>query len=61
MVCSGFVSAEDLAEFADPARVTWALLRPGELCVTPPADAHKPACTAGESRRLKKACVKVRV
>lgn len=46
---------------ADPARVTWTLLRQGELCVTPPADAHKPACTAGEPVSLKKACVKVLV
>ena len=46
---------------AEPARVTWVTLRPGELCVTPPADAHKPACTAGEPVHLKKACVKVHV
>lgn len=46
---------------ADPARVTWALLREGELCVTPPADAHKPACAASAPAPLKKVCVKVLV
>ena len=46
---------------SDPARVTWTLLHEGELCVTPPADAHKPACTPDTPARLKKACVKVLV
>ena len=46
---------------ADPARVSWALLKAGELCVTPPADAHKPACAADGPTHLKKACVKVLV
>ena len=46
---------------ADPARVTWTLLHAGELCVTPPADAHKPACTTGAPAQLKKVCIKVLV
>ena len=59
-----YVQAADFSlhvDPADPARVTWALLREGELGVTPPADAHKPACAIGEPAPLKKACVKVLV
>jgi YhcH/YjgK/YiaL family protein len=59
-----YAQADDFALYGDPAdaaRVTWTLLRPGELCVTPPADAHKPACAVGAPARLKKACVKVHV
>lgn len=59
-----FSEADDFCLYGDPAdaaRVTWTLLRAGELCVTPPADAHKPACCAGEPAPLRKACVKVLV
>ena len=63
-VTQEYSEADDFAAHTDPAnlaRVTWALLRAGELCVTPPADAHKPACAAGEPAPLRKACVKVLV
>ena len=56
--------ADDFCLYGDPAdaaRVTWTLLRAGELCVTPPADAHKPACCAAAPAPLRKACVKVLV
>ena len=59
-----FSEADDFALYsdpADPARVSWVLLKEGELCVTPPADAHKPACATVEPKPLKKACVKVLV
>ena len=55
--------ADDYALYTcpDPARVSWVTLRPGELCLTPPADAHKPGCTLGSPARLRKAVVKVPV
>ena len=59
-----FNEADDFCLYgdpADPARVTWTLLRAGELCMTPPADAHKPACCVGDPAPLRKACVKVLV
>ncbi len=59
-----YAAADDFGLYGDPAdsaRVTWVLLKEGELCVTPPADAHKPACTKDAPRQLKKACVKVLV
>ncbi|MBR1828317.1 MAG: YhcH/YjgK/YiaL family protein [Atopobiaceae bacterium] len=59
-----YASADDFGLYGDPedpSRITWVLLREGELCVTPPADAHKPACTTDEPKKLKKACVKVLV
>lgn len=41
---------------------TWVVLHEGDFCVTPPADAHKPACCVeGGSATLRKVCVKVRV
>ena len=61
-VAQEYAEADDFSLHGDPAdaaRVTWVLLREGELCVTPPADAHKPACAIGEPARLKKACIKV--
>lgn len=63
-VVQEYAEADDFSLHGDPAdaaRVTWTLLREGELCVTPPADAHKPACTTGEPARLKKVCIKVLV
>ena len=59
-----FNEADDFCLYgdpADPARVTWTLLRAGELCMTPPADARKPACCVGDPAPLRKACVKVLV
>ena len=59
-----YTPTDDYGLYGDPAdasRITWVLLREGELCVTPPADAHKPACATSDPQKLKKACVKVRV
>ena len=53
---------DDYALYGDPAdaaRVTWVYLKEGELCMTPPADAHKPACPPSEPALLKKICIKV--
>ncbi len=59
-----FSDADDFGLYGDPAdaaRVSWVLLREGELCMTPPADAHKPACAIDEPAPLKKVCIKVLV
>lgn len=59
-VCD-FNEADDFGLFANPAREAWVTLHEGELCVTPPADAHKPGCCTDEPAALKKICVKVLV
>ena len=56
-----FSEADDFGLFTTGEREAWATLRPGELVVTPPCDAHKPGCCPGEPAPLKKICVKVLV
>ena len=56
-----FSEADDFGLFTPGGREAWATLRPGELVVTPPCDAHKPGCCPGEPAPLKKICVKVLV
>ena len=56
-----FSEADDFGLFTPGDREAWATLRPGELVVTPPCDAHKPGCCPGEPAPLKKICVKVLV
>ena len=58
-----FDEAGDFSLYTYPDEdATWVVLRPGDFCVTPPADAHKPACCgpAGPAE-LRKVCVKVRM
>ena len=56
-----FSEADDFGLFTPGDREAWATLRPGELVVTPPCDAHKPGCCPGDPAPLKKICVKVLV
>ena len=64
--CAGvaeFSEADDFGLYTPGDREAWVVLRPGELLVTPPCDAHKPGCCPkGEGPApLKKICVKVLV
>ena len=58
-----FSEADDFGLFAPGGRESWVVVRPGELVVTPPCDAHKPGCCpcGTEPAPLKKICVKVLV
>lgn len=57
-----FYSAEkDTGFFADPKVCSSLLLRPGEMAIFGPEDAHKPGCMAGARTRVKKVVVKVRI
>ena len=39
-----FSEADDFGLYVPGDREAWATLRPGDLVVTPPCDAHKPGC-----------------
>ena len=58
-----FDEAADFCLYSYPdANASWAVLHEGDFCVTPPSDAHKPACCgAAGPAPLRKICVKVRV
>lgn len=56
-----FSEADDFGLYVPGDREAWATLRPGDLVVTPPCDAHKPGCCPSEPAPLKKVCVKVLV
>ena len=58
-----FSEPDDFGLYESGARESWVALRPGELVVTPPCDAHKPGCCLpGEGPApLKKICLKVLV
>lgn len=56
-----FSEADDFGLYTPGDREAWATLKPGDLVVTPPCDAHKPGCCPGEPAPLKKICVKVLV
>ena len=58
-----FSEADDFGLFAPGGRESWVVVRPGELVVTPPCDAHTPGCCpcGTEPAPLKKICVKVLV
>lgn len=58
-----FSEADDFGLYAPGDRESWVTLRPGELVVTPPCDAHKPGCCppGSDPAPLKKICVKVLV
>ena len=56
-----FDDENDFCLYGESDHASWVVLRPGEFCVTPPEDAHKPGCAAGEPAPLKKICLKVAV
>lgn len=51
----------DLVFFEEPYCSGQILLEAGDLAIVPPEDAHKPRCIAGESCKVKKIVVKVRI
>ncbi|HYR09754.1 MAG TPA: YhcH/YjgK/YiaL family protein, partial [Longimicrobium sp.] len=53
--------AADIAFYADPPFASSLLMRPGDLAVFHPDDAHKPGCMAGARHTVRKVVVKVRI
>lgn len=51
----------DVLFYVDPPFSSSLLLRPGELALFYPGDAHKPGCMAGGRHRVKKVVVKIRL
>jgi biofilm protein TabA len=51
----------DVAFFAEPPFASSLLMRPGDLAVFFPDDAHKPGCMAGGRHAVRKVVVKVRI
>ena len=51
----------DIAFYAEPPFASSLLMRPGDLAVFFPDDAHKPGCMAGARHTVRKVVVKVRV
>lgn len=54
-------SEKDLVFFEEPEISGKVLLEAGDFTIVPPEDAHKPRCIAGESCKVKKIVIKVRV
>lgn len=54
-------AAKDIAFYAEPRASSSLLMRPGDLAVFHPADAHKPGCMAGGRDPVRKVVVKVRL
>jgi YhcH/YjgK/YiaL family protein len=53
--------AADIAFYAEPPFASSLLMRPGDLAVFYPDDAHKPGCMAGGRHTVRKVVVKVRI
>lgn len=53
--------ATDIAFYADPPLASSLLMRPGDLAIFFPDDAHKPGCMAGARHTVRKVVVKVRI
>lgn len=51
----------DLVFFEEPEDSGRIILEAGDLAIVPPEDAHKPRCIAGESCKVKKIVLKVKV
>ena len=54
-------AATDVAFYAEPPFASSLLMRPGDLAVFHPGDAHKPGCMAGGRHTVRKVVVKVRI
>jgi len=52
---------KDLVFFEEPENCGKVLLEAGDFAIVPPEDAHKPRCMAGESCKVKKIVLKVKV
>ena len=53
--------AADVAFYAEPPFASSLLMRPGDLAIFHPGDAHKPGCMAGGRHTVRKVVVKVRI
>ncbi|HVH11435.1 MAG TPA: YhcH/YjgK/YiaL family protein [Longimicrobium sp.] len=53
--------AADITFYAEPPFASSLLMRPGDLAVFFPGDAHKPGCMAGGRHAVRKVVVKVRI
>lgn len=53
--------AGDITFYADPPFSSSLLMRPGDLAIFYPGDAHKPGCMAGARHAVQKVVVKVRI
>jgi YhcH/YjgK/YiaL family protein len=53
--------AADIAFYAEPPFASSLLMRPGDLAIFFPDDAHKPGCMAGARHTVRKVVVKVRI
>jgi biofilm protein TabA len=53
--------AADITFYAEPPFASSLLMRPGDLAIFFPQDAHKPGCMAGGRHTVKKVVVKVRI
>lgn len=53
--------AGDITFYADPPFASSLLMRPGDLAIFHPDDAHKPGCMAGGRHTVRKVVVKVRI
>ena len=51
----------DITFYAEPPFASSVLMRPGDLAVFFPGDAHKPGCMAGGRHAVRKVVVKVRI
>lgn len=60
-IATPYDEAADVTFHAEPPFASSLLMRPGDLAVFFPADAHKPGCMAGARHTVKKVVVKVRV
>ena len=56
-----FDEEADFCLYEGPEQVSRLILRPGDICLTPPSDAHKPGCAVGAPAPLRKLVVKVAV
>lgn len=53
--------ATDVTFYAEPSFASSLLMRPGDLAIFHPGDAHKPGCMAGGRHAVRKVVVKVRI
>jgi biofilm protein TabA len=53
--------AADITFYAEPPFASSLLMRPGDLAIFHPGDAHKPGCMAGGRHAVRKVVVKVRI
>lgn len=58
---AAYDSENDLVFFEEPKHCGSVVLEAGDFAIVPPEDAHKPRCMAGESCKVRKIVLKVKV